>query len=55
MKAKDKEVKPPITTPSKKVSSLARRNNPPEHVQVILVSFCSGDNIPKKGVRSAFR
>lgn len=54
MKAKDKEVTPPTTTPSKTaISNYGRRNNLPEHVQVISVSFCSGADTPKKGERSA--
>lgn len=52
MKAKDKEVKPPTNTPSKTVSNYGRRNNLPEHVQVISISFHNGDD--KKGGRSGF-
>lgn len=54
MKAKDKEVTPPTATPSKTaISNYGRRNNLPEHVQVISVSFRSGTDTPKKGGRSA--
>lgn len=54
MKAKDKEVKLPTTTPSKTaISNYGRRNNLPEHVQAISISFRSGTDTPKKGGRSA--